>query len=138
MSLGGGPKGTIGGTNAGGGFNLTGGGANAPFEYGPSPFDLSQISDAVGSNTQAIQNRYQQLGLGGSSMEGQDVTGAQDMGSALIGQEQTQTVTNPAINPALQPPINQLTGVQSAASGGVSLGTLASDAGKLATLAAGA
>jgi hypothetical protein len=131
MSFGGsskGPGGSIGGSPSGGGFDLMGGGANQPFEYGPSPFSAGQIADAVGANTQAVQNRYKQLGLGGSTMEGQDVTGAQEMGSALTGQEQTQDVTNPAINPSLQPPINSLVGVQSGVQG-LSLGTLAKAAG---------
>lgn len=108
--------------NAGGGYWLTGGGANAPFEMGPTPFDLSSISSSVSDNTQSVENRYNQLGLGGSTMEGQDVTGAQNMGTALTGQEQTQDVTNPALNPALQPPINSLVGVQSGSQGGSSSG----------------
>jgi hypothetical protein len=86
---------------------LTGGGSSkgsqGPFEFGPSAFDLQAIQSAVGQNIQAIQNRYQQLGLGGSTMEGQDVAMQPLAGSALEGQEQTQDVSNPAMNPALQP-----------------------------------
>jgi hypothetical protein len=109
------------------GYYLTGGGANAPFEMGPTPFDLQSIAQSVMGNEQAVTNRYNQLGLGGSTMAGQDVAGAQQMGQALTGQEQTQDVTNPALNPALQPPINQLVGVgqnqQSNAASDTALGT---------------
>ena len=74
-----------------------------PNNWGVSPFDMSAVMDATGSNTQAVENRYQQLGLGGSTMEGQDVQGAQDMGQAMLGQLQTQNVGNANLNPALQP-----------------------------------
>ena len=89
---------------------------------GPTPFDLSSIAQSVSDNTTSVENRYNQLGLGGSTMEGQDVTGAQQMGTALTGQEQTQDVSNPALNPALQPPINSLVGVQSGSQGSSSSG----------------
>jgi hypothetical protein len=97
-----------------------------------SDFDQSQINAATGSNTQAVENRYNQLGLGGSTMEGQDVTGAQDMGTAMTGQEQTANVSNPALNPALQPQLNSLIGAT--ANQGVSLGSLAKGAGALGGL----
>ncbi|HEX3521260.1 MAG TPA: hypothetical protein VHT52_04145 [Stellaceae bacterium] len=115
---------------------LTGGGSSkgsqGPFEFGPSAFDLQAIQSAVGQNIQAIQNRYQQLGLGGSTMEGQDVTGAQNMGTAMTGQEQTANVGNAALNPALQPQLNDLIGAT--ANQGVGLGSLAKAAGGLASL----
>ena len=119
------------------GFNITGGGAGAPFEYGPSPFDLSQLVAALGLNQQATTNRYDQLGLGGSTMEGQDLAAAGNEEQAAIGQEQTSTVTNPAINPALQPPLNQLIGVNSQTGSGTA-STLGALAGKAAGLGLGA
>lgn len=112
-----------------GGFQLTGGGADAPWTWGVSPFDQSAIDNATGQNVSSTQNRYSQLGLGGSTMEGQDVTQAQDMGDAITGQEQTQNVGNAALNPALQPDINQLIGVGSNNNSGLS--SLASAAGSL-------
>ena len=123
---------SIGGGGTKGGTDVTGGGTNAPWTWGVSDFDQSQIDAATGSNTQSVENRYQQLGLGGSTMEGQDVTGAQNMGTALTGQEQTANVSNPALNPALQPQLNSLIGATS--NSGVSLGSLAGAAGKLAAL----
>jgi hypothetical protein len=91
-----------------GGFQLIGGGAEAPWNWGVSPFDQSAIDTATGSNVTSTENRYNQLGLGGSTMEGQDVTEADKMGEAITGQEQTANVGQPALNPALQPTINQL------------------------------
>jgi hypothetical protein len=96
-----------------GGYNVTSGGAGLPFNFGPSPFDLSAIGAATGDNTAAVTNRYNQLGLGGSTMENQDLTGQDTMGQAAIGQEQTQTVADPAINTSLQPSVNSLIGVGS-------------------------
>lgn len=93
-----------------GGFQITGGGAEAPWNWGVSNFDQSAINAATGSNEQAVTDRYNALGLGGSTMEGQDVAQAGTMGEALTGQEQTQNVGNAALNPALQPTINQLIG----------------------------
>jgi hypothetical protein len=124
---------SLGGSSSKGGFDVQGGGTNAPWSWGVSPFDQSQIDMATGSNEQAISNRYDQLGLGGSTMEGQDVAGAGQMGEAMTGQQQTQNVSNPALNPALQPQINSLVGTQQGSSG-VSLGSLASAAGSLAAL----
>jgi|SRR5580704_4265509 hypothetical protein len=122
------------GKGSSGGFDVTGGGAGLPFNFGPSPFDLSSIMSATGDNTQSVTNRYNQLGLGGSTMEGQDLTGQQKLADATIGQEQTQTVSDPAINTSLQPSVNQLIGVGStqAANQG-----LTSALGNLATQAAG-
>jgi hypothetical protein len=97
-----------GGSAPAGGFLLTGGGAEAPWNWGVSPFDQSAIDTATGSNVSSTENRYNQLGLGGSTMEGQDVNQAEEMGTAITGQEQTANVGQPALNPALQPTINQL------------------------------
>jgi hypothetical protein len=97
-----------GGSAPAGGFLLTGGGAEAPWNWGVSPFDQSAIDTATGSNVTSTENRYNQLGLGGSTMEGQDVNQAEEMGTAITGQEQTANVGQPALNPALQPTINQL------------------------------
>jgi hypothetical protein len=103
--FGGGGKG---GSAPTGGFQLTGGGSEAPWNWGVSPFDQSAIDTATGSNVTSTENRYNQLGLGGSTMEGQDVNQAEEMGTAITGQEQTANVGQPALNPALQPTINQL------------------------------
>ena len=72
------------------------------FEFGPSQFDMGAITDAVGGNQQTDTARYNQLGMGGSTPELQDLANQAKLGQATIGQEQTQDVTNPAFNPALQ------------------------------------
>ena len=91
-----------------GGFQLQGGGSEAPWNWGVSPFDQNMIDQATGSNINSTENRYNQLGLGGSTMEGQDVAQQGEAGEAMTGQEQTANVGNPALNPALQPTINTL------------------------------
>lgn len=108
------------------GYNVTGGGTGAPWNWGVSPFDQTQIADATASNTQAIGNRYDQLGLGGSTAEQTDLTQAGNMGDAMTGQLQTANVGNAALNPALQPQLNSLVGVQSGGGSNASgaLGTL--------------
>jgi hypothetical protein len=73
------------------------------FEFGPSQFDLGAIMSAVGGNQQTTTNRYNQLGMGGSTPELQDLANQANLGQAEIGQQQTADVTNPAFNPALQP-----------------------------------
>lgn len=108
------------------GFELVGGGTGAPWNWGVSPFDQSQISEATGANVGNIENRYQELGLGGSSMEQQDVAGAEQMGEAMTGQLQTQNEANPALNPALQPQLNT---VISGGGNNQTLSSLASAAG---------
>ena len=117
-----------------GGFDVTSGGAGLPFNFGPSPFDLSSINSATGDNTAAVTNRYKQLGLGGSTMEQQDLAGQDTIGQATIGQEQTQTVADPAINTSLQPSVNSLIGVGSTQAANQGLNTAL---GNLATQAAG-
>jgi hypothetical protein len=72
------------------------------FEFGPSQFDLGAIMDAVSGNQQTTSARYNQLGMGGSTPELQDLASQANLGQAAIGQEQTSDVTNPAFNPALQ------------------------------------
>ena len=72
------------------------------FEFGPSQFDLGAIDAATSGNQQTTTARYNQLGMGGSTPELQDLANAANVGQATIGQEQTQDVTNPAFNPALQ------------------------------------
>jgi hypothetical protein len=72
------------------------------FEFGPSQFDLGAIMSAVGGNQQTTTSRYNQLGMGGSTPELQDLANQANLGQAEIGQQQTQDVTNPAFNPALQ------------------------------------
>lgn len=116
------------------GFQVTGGGAGTPFNFGPSPFDLSAIMSSVGDNTEAVTNRYKQLGLGGSTMEQQDLAGQQGIGEAAIGQEQNKTVSDPAINTSLQPSVNSLIGVGSTQSANQGL---TSALGNLATQALG-
>jgi hypothetical protein len=76
-----------------------------PFNFGPSPFDISEIFGATGQNDQEIQARYNQLGMGGSTPEQQDLSNQNLLGEAAVGQTQTQEVGNPAFNPALQTPI---------------------------------
>ena len=72
------------------------------FEFGPSQFDLGAIMSAVGGNQQTTSARYNQLGMGGSTPELQDLANQANLGQAEIGQQQTQDVGNPAFNPALQ------------------------------------
>ena len=72
------------------------------FEFGPSQFDQGAITAATQGNQQTTTNRYDQLGMGGSTPELQDLANQAKLGQATIGQEQTQDVTNPAFNPALQ------------------------------------
>ena len=125
-------SGLFGGSSKGGtpqgGFQLTGGGSEAPWNWGVSPFDQSAIDSATGSNISATENRYNQLGLGGSTMEGQDVTQDQMAGTAMTGQEQTANVGNPALNPALQPTINQLIGAGNTSGSSTALAGLAGKA----------
>lgn len=108
------------------------------FEFGPSQFDLGAIMDAVTGNTQATNARYDQLGLGGSTMEQQDDANQSLFGQAAIGQEQTQDVGNPAFNPALQSaqtnlPTSSILAAdqQSSSSLGSTLGSLAGLAGSI-------
>ena len=90
-----------------------------PFAFGPSQFDLG----AIGGNQGEIKNRYDQLGMGGSTPEKQDLSQQDLLGQAAIGQQQTADVGNPAFNPALQTPSTNQSGtvigsaVGSAASG---------------------
>ena len=112
------------------------------FEFGPSQFDMGAITDAVGGNQQTTAARYDQLGMGGSTPELQDLANQANVGQATIGQEQTQDVTNPAQNPALQTPQTNLptsavladqaaqekAGQQEGAAAGQVAGTLASAA----------
>lgn len=72
------------------------------FEFGPSQFDLGAITAATQGNQQTTTNRYDQLGMGGSTPELQDLANQANIGQATTGQEQTADVTNPAFNPALQ------------------------------------
>jgi hypothetical protein len=72
------------------------------FEFGPSQFDLGAIQDATSGNEASTTARYNQLGMGGSTPELQDLAQQSKVGQATIGQEQTTDVTNPAFNPALQ------------------------------------
>jgi hypothetical protein len=92
------------------GADVTGGGLGQPFSFGPSSFDLSSITGALSDNQTATTNRYNQLGLGGSTAETTDLGALAQQANALIGQEQTSDVSNPAINPSLQPTINELIG----------------------------
>lgn len=76
------------------------------FSFGPSGYDAEAIANALSSNTQATTNRYNQLGLGGSTMAGQDQNFQDLAANALTGQEQFSDVTKQAINTALQQPIS--------------------------------
>ena len=122
--------------NAGGGYNIVGGGTGAPWTWGVSDFDQSMIDAATAGNTSSMENRYSQLGLGGSTPEIQDEGSIATQGEALTGQEQTANVGQPALNPALQPQLNSLIGVQTGNQNSSSLSSLAGAAGKL--LAGGA
>nr|HEV8010856.1 hypothetical protein [Bradyrhizobium sp.] len=75
-----------------------------PFEFGPSQFDQGAIDAATQGNQATTAARYNQLGMGGSTPELQDLASAANLGQATTGQEQTQDVNNPAFNPALQTP----------------------------------
>ena len=125
-----------------GGYTVTGGGTGAPWNWGVSPYDQSAINAATADDSSMTQARYDQLGLGGSTMEGQDLGsqpsqtgGIAEENLAMTGQLQTQNVGNPALNPALQPQLNQY--IPNAA-GTQSLGQLAGLAGKGVGAAIGA
>jgi hypothetical protein len=72
------------------------------FEFGPSQFDQGAIDAATQGNQQTTTARYNQLGMGGSTPELQDLANQAQVGQATTGQEQTQDVGNPAFNPSLQ------------------------------------
>jgi hypothetical protein len=91
-----------GGTGKGGVSGLDTNLQQGAFEFGPSQFDLGAITDAVQGNQQTTSARYNQLGMGGSTPELQDLAQQSNLGQATVGQEQTADVTNPAFNPALQ------------------------------------
>lgn len=59
--------GALGGGGKGGGGGGSSGGIN--------PFESAMLNQAVGQNQRAMTNRYNQLGLGGSTMEQQDLQG---------------------------------------------------------------
>jgi hypothetical protein len=122
-----------GGSSKGGDSGLDTNLQQGAFEFGPSQFDLGAITDAVSGNQIATTDRYDQLGMGGSTPEQQDLTQQGNLGQAAIGQEQTADVGNPAFNPALQTAETNLTSGQvtsaNQSSGGGILGTLGSLAG---------
>ena len=103
------------------------------FEFGPSQFDIGAIMDAVSGNQTATTNRYDQLGMGGSTPELQDLAQQSNLGQAAEGQLQNTEVKDPAINTALQPAETNLSSGQvtsaNASSGGGILGSLGSLAG---------
>lgn len=114
-------------------FNVTGGGTNAPWNWGTSPFDLASIINAFNRSSAMTSARYAQLGMGGSTPEGQDlgtvpsVTGGLPQEAAAVqGEEQTANVSNPALNPALQPQIQ----AQIGPTAGQTAATLGNLAGK--------
>lgn len=108
------------------------------FEFGPSQFDIGAIMDAVSGNQTATTNRYNQLGMGGSTPELTDLAQQTSLGQAAEGQLQNTEVKDPAFNPALQPAETNLSSgaVTSANSSGGIGGTLGSLAG-LASKAGG-
>ena len=69
-----------------GGYNITGGGNDAAWSWGVSPFDQSMIDQATSTNAQAITNRNNQLGLANSSAEGEDLASNTLQGQAVTGQ----------------------------------------------------
>lgn len=126
--------GNLTGAQSKGGFNVTGGGDPSMWNWGVSPFDKQAIDTALTGSEGTTKARYDQLGLGGSTMEQQDLGNAPSVtgglpaeASAVLGQEQTANVGNAALNPALQTPISELIGAQSTAN---TTGTLASLAGQ--------
>lgn len=123
------------GVSSKGGFDITGGGQYAPWNWGISSYDRNAIQSALTGAEGTTQARYNQLGLGGSTMEGQDLGnvasttgGLPQEANALLGGEQTANVGNPALNPALQSPINELLGATSTAQSSSALGQLAGTA----------
>lgn len=106
----GGLTGSIGGGKGGGGIGGTPG-------IGLSGLDFALIEQAHGLGTEAIHNRYQQLGLGvpsgdpataaagqqsltsagPSTMEQTDIHGLGNMAQAALGQIQNTNRSNPAI-----------------------------------------
>lgn len=124
-----------GGSSKGGASGLDTNLQQGQFNFGPTQFDLSNIADMVTQNTEATNNRYQQLGLGGSTMQQQDDAQQQLLGNAVAGQEQTQEVKDPALNPALQ---SAQTNLPSSAylqqGGGTSLGSIAGSVASLGGL----
>lgn len=115
------------------GYDVTGGGANAPWTWGVSPFDQQAIDTATAQSGQALDSRYKQLGLGGSTMEHQDEAQNQLAGEAQTGQEQTANVANPALNPALQPQLNDLIGTGQGGSAASALGSVIGAGAKVAS-----
>lgn len=122
-------------SSMGGGGSSKGGTqvSQGPFEFGPSQFDLQAVMNALGQGQTATTNRYNQLGLGGSTMLQQDLGNAPSVtgglaneAQAMVGQQQTQDVGNPAFNPALQTP-QTTPGTSLSSLGGIasSLGSLA-------------
>ena len=79
----------IGGGGSGGKSGLDTNLQQGQFEFGPSQFDLGAIMSAVGGNQQTTTNRYNQLGMGGSTPELQDLANQANLGQAEIGQQQT-------------------------------------------------
>lgn len=76
-----------------------------PWNFGVSPFDQFLVGQSTGENIAAMNNRYAQLGMGGSTPNQQDDAAAALQGSALTGELQTANEGNPALNPSLQPNI---------------------------------
>lgn len=106
-----------------------------PWNFGLSPFAQALIGQSTGENMVAMQNRYNQLGMGGSTPAWQDRNAAALQGSALTGEVQTASEGDPALNPALQPNIPntgnqqtldnlaQMVGFNQTPSGGTQTGT---------------
>jgi hypothetical protein len=97
----------IGGGSSGGGGKGAASGLDTNlqqgnFEFGPSQFDQGAIDAATQGNQQTTTARYNQLGMGGSTPELQDLANQAQVGQATTGQEQTADVGNPAFNPSLQ------------------------------------
>jgi hypothetical protein len=100
------------------GFGGKGGGSSTvPGFGGLSGADIGLIEQSLGLGTEAIHNRYKQLGLGvpdgdpataaaggtslnyagPSTMEGQDISGLGNVAQAAMGQLQNANANNPAI-----------------------------------------
>lgn len=77
--------GSIFGGGGGGSFNVPG---------GLTPFQTAAFNQATAENQGAMANRYNQLGLGGSTMEQQDVSGLGLLGLAAAAPLEAGNVAN--------------------------------------------
>jgi hypothetical protein len=91
-----------------------------------SPFDQSGVQTALGQSTQAMTNRYNQLGLGGSTPEAMDLGQAPSLtgglpaeAQATLGDIQASDLSSTASSAgsAIQGKGQQVSGITNLASG---------------------